>query len=105
MKIFYIIMGLLAPISLYYKRRDKQELLISFLLLVGIIISIIIGRTFRYLTPLFLTHIIAIIISYISYLIYIIKGKIYWYLYILPFVTLLSYILIAFLGNRHISGF
>ncbi len=105
MKIFYIVMVLLAPISLYYKRRDKKELIISFLLLAGIIISAIIGRTFKFLTPLILIHIIAILISYISYLIYIIRGKFYWYIYILPFITLLSYILIAFLGNRHISGF
>ncbi len=100
MKLFYIIMGLLAPISLYYKRRDKQELIVSFLLLAGIIILAIMGRTFRFITPLFLTHIIAVIISYISYLIYIIRGKLYWYLYILPFITLSLYILIAFLGKN-----
>jgi len=65
MKLLYIVMGLLAPISLYYKRRDKRELIISFLL----------------------------------------KGKLYWYLYTLPFITLSLYILTAFIGNRHISGF
>ena len=98
-------MGLLAPISLYYKRRDKRELIISFLLLAGIIISAIMGRVFRFITPLILIHVIALIISYISYLIYIIKGKLYWYLYTLPFITLSLYILTAFIGNRHISGF
>ncbi len=105
MKLLYIIIGLLAPISLYYKRRDKKELIISSFLLASIIILAIIGRSFRFITPLFLIHITALIISYISYIIYIIKGKLYWYLYILPFITLLSYILIAFFGNRHIPEF
>ena len=103
--ILAILIGIVAPILIYKKDRELKTLLISLLLLFGIVFLGIIGTVMRSLMPLYLLHIVALLFAYISYLIYLIKDRFYWYIYLLPFGTLLFYILLAFIGNRHVSGF
>jgi hypothetical protein len=100
-----ILIGIGLPILIYKRDKELGNLLISLLLLSGIVSLLIIGNVMRSLLPLFIAHFIALIISYISYIIYLIRDKFYWHIYILPFATLALYIILAFVGNRHISGF
>ena len=100
-----ILIGIVLPILIYKRDKELGNLLISLLLLSGIVSLLIIGNVMRSLLPLFIAHFIALIISYISYIIYLIRDKFYWHIYILPFATLALYIILAFVGNRHISGF
>ncbi|HHD80537.1 MAG TPA: hypothetical protein ENK99_02875 [Campylobacterales bacterium] len=100
-----ILIGIALPILFYKRDKDLKNLFISLLLLSGIVSLLIIGNIMRSLAPLFIAHFIALIISYGSYIVYLIRDKFYWHIYILPFATLALYVILAFVGNRHISGF
>jgi hypothetical protein len=100
-----ILAGIGLPIVIYKRNRDLKELLVSLLMLVGIVSLLIIGNVMRAVLPMYLTHISALVLAYISYIIYLVKDKFYWYIYILPFATFIFYIILAFVGNRHVSMF
>jgi len=57
----------------------------------------------RFLTPYLILHTVATAIGYGAYIFYLLKNRLYWYIYLLPLFTLMFYILLAFIGNRHIS--
>ncbi len=101
-----IILAILFAIGIivfFYKRENNtQKMLLSFGFLVGIITWGIIGNTLHSIVPLFLAHITALIISYGGLLIYIFRDKFYWYIALLPMATLSLYLLLAFVGNRHL---
>ena len=93
-------------IFLMYKRENNlQKMLLSFALLVSLISLGIVGNVMRSLMPLFLVHIVALITAYGGLLIYILRDRLYWYLGLFPVGTLALYILLAWIGNEHISGF
>jgi len=100
-----ILIGIVVPILIYKRDKELKTLFISLLLLFGILFLSITGTVMRSLLPLYMLHIVSLIFAYISYMIYILRDKFYWYIYFIPFSTLLLYILLAFIGNRHISGF
>jgi len=101
-----IILAILFAIGLiffFYKRENNtQKMLLSFVFLAGIITWGIIGNTLHSIVPLFLTHLVALIASYTALLIYIFRDKFYWYIALLPMATLSLYLLLAFVGNRHL---
>ncbi|NOZ91597.1 MAG: hypothetical protein GXO60_09965 [Epsilonproteobacteria bacterium] len=103
--IIAILIGVGLPILNYKRDRDLKELFISLLLLGGIVSLIIVGNVMRSVLPFFLAHIIALVLAYGSYILYLIRDKLYWYIYLLPFTTLGLYVIVAFIGNRHISWF
>jgi hypothetical protein len=103
--IIAILIGIGLPILIYKRNRELKELLISFLLLGGIVALLIVGNVTRAVLPIYLTHIVTIILAYISYIIYIVKNRLYWYIYFLPLANLIFYVILAFVGNRHISWF
>ena len=89
-------------IALLYKRNHNiKKLLISSAILGFIITTAILGNVMRSVMPLFLTHIVAIIIAYGGLILYIVRGKNYWYAWLLPLFTLLFYLLLAYLGDEH----
>ena len=90
-------------IFLMYKREDNlKKLLISSALLIGLIFLGIIGNVMHSLVPLFLIHIVALLIGYVGLIIYILRDRFYWYITFLPVGTLALYILLAWIGNEHI---
>jgi len=103
---FIIIIAILLSIGLtiltYKRKSDLKKLLLSFTLLATIISLGIVGNMMRSITPLFLTHMVAILMAYGGLIIYILRDKFYWYLSILPFATLGFYLLLSWLGNEHI---
>ena len=103
--IIAILIGIGLPILNYKRDKNLKNLFVSLLLLGGIVSLLIVGNVMRSVLPFLLAHIIALVISYISYIIYLIRDKFYWHIYFLPFATLALYILVAFIGNRHISWF
>lgn len=99
------ILSAIVPIVLFYKRdRDITKLFISAALLGGIISTAIVGNMMRSIAPLFLTHIVAVIFAYGGLIIYILRGRAYWYIWILPILTILLYLLLAWLGNEHLPS-
>ncbi|SFV50881.1 hypothetical protein MNB_SV-12-1096 [hydrothermal vent metagenome] len=104
-----IVLALLFSIGLiflmYKREANLKKMLLSSFLLVGLISLGIVGNVMRSLMPLFLAHIVALIIAYGGLLIYILRDKLYWYLGLTPVATLTLYILLAWIGNEHITGF
>ncbi len=93
-------------IFLAYKREsDTQKMLFSFFILFSIIGLAVVGTVMRSLTPLFLAHIVALIFSYGGLIYYIFRERKQWILWGLPVGTLALYLLLAWIGNRHIIWF
>ena len=97
-----ILFAIGAIIIMYKRERNLKKMLFSSTLLVGLISLGVVGNVMRSLMPLFMTHLIALIFAYGGLLIYILKDRIYWYLYLFPVLTISIYVLLAWIGNKHI---
>jgi len=96
----------IGVIVLMYKREDDtQKMAFSFFILLTIIGFAVVGNVMRSVMPLFLAHVIALIISYGGLIYYVFKDKTQWILWLLPLATLVLYFLIAWIGNKHIIWF
>ena len=108
MKVLIVLSILLAigVIILMYKREDNvQKMAFSFLILLAIIGLAVVGNVMRSVMPLFLAHIIALIIAYGGLIYYVFKARTQWTLWLLPLATLILYVVVAWVGNEHIIGF
>jgi len=105
MKAIIVLAVLLAIgiILLFYKKdSDMPKMLFSFLVLTSIIGLAVVGNVMRSLMPLFLTHVVALVLSYGGLLYYIFSEKKQWILWLLPISTIMLYVLLAWIGNEHI---
>ncbi len=93
-------------IVLMYKREaDIKKMVFSFFILLAIIGLAIVGNVMRSVMPLFLAHIIALIIAYGGLVYYVFREKSQWILWLLPLATLVLYVVIAWVGNEHVIWF
>jgi uncharacterized membrane protein len=94
----------LGLIALMYKReKNLQKMLFSLFILLTLVGFSVVGNVMRSVMPLFLTHIVALILSYIGLIYYLFRDRVQWLLWLLPLFTLLLYVFIAWVGNEHIS--
>ena len=104
-----IVLAILMAIGLIYvlyqRENDLKKMLFSSMILIFIIGMAILGNSMRSLIPLFLAHIIALILAYGGLVYYIFRAKPQWILWLLPVATLLVYVLLAWSGNSHIIWF
>lgn len=104
MKILVVLSLFLALglIFISYKREhNRQKLFFSFTVLGGIISLVIVGNMMRSVMPLFLAHIMALIMAYGGLIYYLLSGRTPWILWLLPVLTLLFYVFLAWVGNEH----
>ena len=104
MKILVVLALFLAIglISLSYKRENNiQKLLFSLMVLAAIITFAVVGNMMRSIMPLFLAHIMALILAYGGLIYYVLRARTQWILWLLPVLTLLFYIFLAWIGNEH----
>ena len=93
-------------IVLMYKREDDvQKMAFSFFILLAIIGLAVVGNVMRSVMPLFLAHIVALIMAYGGLVYYVFRDKTQWILWLLPLATLILYVLIAWIGNEHVIWF
>jgi Na+/H+-dicarboxylate symporter len=96
----------IGVILLMYKReKDTEKMVFSFFILLTIIGFAVIGNVMRAVMPLFLAHIIALIISFGGLIYYVFKDKTQWILWLLPLATLILYLIVAWIGNEHVIWF
>jgi len=108
MKIVIVLAILLAValITLFYKKEeDTPKMLLSFFVLFSIISLAIVGNVMRSLMPLFLTHIVALVFSYVALIYYIFRDRKQFIIWLLPLGTLTLYVVLAWIGNEHIIWF
>jgi len=104
-----VVVALFAAIGLIYfsykREQNIQKLLFSLAVLGAIISLAIVGNMMRSLMPLFLAHIMALIVAYGGLIYYILRTRTQWILWLLPALTLLFYVVLAWIGNEHIIWF
>jgi len=97
---------LIGLILLMYKReKNIQKMLFSLALLGGIIGLAIVGNVMRSIMPLFIAHIVALLFAYGGLFYYVIRERTQWILWILPLLTVTLYVVLAWVGNKHIIWF
>ena len=106
MKALIVVVILLAIgliVMMYKREEDMQKMIFSFVVLLAIIGLAVLGNIMRSVMPLFLAHVIALIIAYAGLLYFVIKDRTQWVLWLLPLSTLILYVVVAWVGNRHLS--
>jgi len=101
--IILAILGTLAIIFFQYSRnKDLKKLFIalgSFLLIVSLGIM---GNLTRQVIPLFMAHIVLIVIAWGGLMVYLMRDRYYWWIIFSPVVTIGLFLLIELLtGSGH----
>ncbi len=104
--IILVILATLAIIFFQYSRnKDLKKLFIalgSFLIIVSLGIM---GNLTRQIIPLFMAHIILIVVSWGGLMVYLVKEKYYWWIIFSPVITIGLFLLLEFLtGSGHELG-
>jgi hypothetical protein len=87
---------------MYKEDGNIKKLIITFLLLWAVITLAVVGNVMRSLTPLFLTHIVAIVMAYAATIYYVLKSKFIWIGLLAPVLTMLIYLIFVWIGNEHL---
>jgi len=103
--IIIILITLGAIFFQYSRNKDIKKLLISLGTFAAIISLGVVGNLTRQVSPLFISHIILIIISWGTLIVYLIRDKYYWWLIFSPLVTIGLFLLLELLtGSGHELG-
>jgi len=100
-----VIIALISIVMLlldYFKSRDLKKTLIASGLFIYIFTLFFVGMITREILPLFVVHIVLIIVAWGSVVWYLIRGKIYPLIYILPLINIALVFVLNFLeGSRY----
>ncbi len=81
-----------------YKKSFMAFILLTYILTIGYSGAI----ATRAIAPLFFIHLLAVIVSYIAFLYYLLREHLLWYIFLLPLATIGFYIALNFLdGSRY----
>jgi hypothetical protein len=101
-----IILAILATLAIiffqYSRNKDLKKLFIALGSFVLIVSLGIMGNLTRQVIPLFLVHIVLVIIAWGGLLLYLLRDRYYWWVIFSPFVTIGLFLLLEFLtGSAH----
>lgn len=101
-----IILAILATLAilffLYSRNKDLKKLLIGLLTFAAIISLAVLGNLTRQVIPIFMAHIVLIILSWGGLLVYIVRDKYYWWIIFSPVITIGLFLVLEFLtGSKH----
>lgn len=104
--IVLVILATLAGIVFQYSRKkDIKKLLIALVTLGAIFTLGVLGNITRQVFPLFIAHIVLVIISWGGLIVYLLRGKYYWWVIFSPIVTIGLFLLLELLtGSSHELG-
>ena len=104
-----IILAILATLAIiffqYTRSKDLKKLFIA-LGSFGLIVSLgVMGNLTRQVIPLFMAHIILIVVSWGGLMVYLVKEKYYWWVIFSPVVTIGLFLVLELLtGSGHEIG-
>ena len=81
----------------YHRNRDLKKLLIAITTLAVIIVFSIVGNVTRPVMPIFIAHMMLIIVSWGGLILYLFKEKYYWWVIFSPVVTIALFLVLEFL--------
>ncbi len=89
----------------YSRNKDVKKLLISLATFVAILSLGVVGNLTRQIFPIFISHLVLMIISWGALIVYIIRDKYYWWVIFSPVVTIGLFLLLEFVaGSGHDLG-
>jgi len=98
-----IILALLITLGSIFFRYSKDKKLNKLLLSLatfGFIVTLaVIGNLTRPIFPLFMAHIILVLIAWGALMVYTVKEKYYWWIIFSPVITIGLFFLLEFLGG------
>ena len=102
-----IILALFATLGIilfqYKRNKDLKKLIIALITLGGIIALAVVGNLTRPVMPIYLAHIMLILISWGGLILYLIRDRYYWWIIFSPVVTIGLFLLLELLmgsGNE-----
>ncbi len=105
MKALIIIAILITMATIFFKyTRDKntKKLLITLASFTIIISLAVAGNLTRSIIPLYIAHLLLVILAWFGVVWYLFKEKYYWWIIFSPIVTIGLFLLLEFLeGSRH----
>ena len=101
-----IIIGILATLAIiifkYTKDKNLKKLLFSLMTFAMIASLAVVGNLTRPVIPIYITHMILVILAWGGLVIYVFSRKYYWWLIFSPVVTIGLFLLLEYLeGSRH----
>lgn len=96
----------LGIIWFFYRRsRDMKKLFIA-LATFGVIVSLaVLGNVTRQIMPIYMAHIVLVFFSWGGLIVYLLRGRYYWWVIFSPWLTIGSFLLLEFLtGSGHEAG-
>jgi len=89
----------------YKKNKDIKKLFTVLATFAVMITFVVLGNLTRPVMPIFIAHIILIVVSWSGIILYIAKGRYYWWLIFSPAVTIGLFLLLEFLvGSGNGAG-
>ena len=102
---------ILAPIAMlvliafmHRKESNVKKTVMGVMLLWILVVLAISGNVMRAVSPLFMAHIVALVISYFSLVYYVLTEKFIWFTLALPLLTMFIYLMFAWFGNEHLPS-
>lgn len=104
--IILAIFATLGIIFFQYSRNKELKKLFIALITFGIIIALaVVGNLTRPIMPIFLAHIMLIIVSWGGLIVYLLRDRYYWWIVFSPLVTIGLFLLLELLtGSGHELG-
>jgi predicted neutral ceramidase superfamily lipid hydrolase len=101
--IILVILATLAIIFFQYTRSKNIKKLLIALATFGAIISlVVIGNLTKPVIPIFIAHIILVIIAWGGLMVYVVKERYYWWIIFSPVVTIILFLVLELLtGSGH----
>jgi len=101
-----IILAILATIGIiffkYSREKDLKKLLFSLVTFAVIVSLAVVGNLTRPVIPIYIAHMILVILAWGALVTYVFKRKYYWWLIFSPVVTIGLFLLLEYLeGSRH----
>ena len=100
--IVWLVITLVAIGWEYYHHRNLRKTLIASATFVWIATAATLGITMRPILPLFAVHYLTILFAWGALLFYLWKNKYLWWVFLLPILTMLTFVGLNFLeGSRY----
>jgi hypothetical protein len=101
-----IVLAIFVTIALiffkYSKDKNLKKLFISLLSFAVVISLAVMGNLTRPVIPIYIAHIILVFIAWGALIVYILRGKYYWWLILSPIITIGLFLVLEFLtGSAH----
>ena len=104
-----IILAILLTLGIIFFKYSKDKILKKLLVSLGtfglIIALAVVGNLTRPVIPIYIAHIVLVIVAWGTLMVYVFKHKYYWWLLFSPVVTIVLFLVLEYItGSAHELG-